>query len=182
MIRSASALLREHGVSGTSFSRVIAHSGEPRGSIGHHFPGGKTELLHAAVTTSGQDTSARLRAATAAGADAAALVEMICDHFAQGLTRTDFQAGCPLAAVAQEAFNDPTLRSAADDAIQDWIRILADALETEGHANTEHFATLTVAAIEGAILLARVQSSLEPLNRVRREIVALLIAARPTST
>ena len=40
MIRSAAVLFRRKGVDGTAFSDVIAHSGAPRGSIYHHFPGG----------------------------------------------------------------------------------------------------------------------------------------------
>src|SRR3954462_5166372 len=107
MIRSAGTLLRQNGVSGTSFSRVLEHSGAPRGSIGHHFPGGKTEMLHAAVAASGQEIGARLRSARKAGVSASGLVHAICDHFGEGLERTGFRAGCPIAAGAQEAFDEP---------------------------------------------------------------------------
>jgi TetR/AcrR family transcriptional repressor of lmrAB and yxaGH operons len=174
MIRSASALLRRHGVSGTSFSRVLDHSGAPRGSIGHHFPGGKTELLHAATATSRKEISARLLAAREAGADAAGLVRAICDYFGEGLARTGFRAGCPIAAVAQEAFGEPTLRHAADDAIRDWVEILADALEVEGRAPAQELATLAVTAIEGAIMLSRVRASGEPLDIVCEQLIALI--------
>ncbi|WP_203217549.1 helix-turn-helix domain-containing protein [Nocardia arthritidis] len=44
MVLSAVQLFREHGYSGTGFRDVIAHSGAPRGSIYHHFPGGKAQL------------------------------------------------------------------------------------------------------------------------------------------
>ena len=44
MISSAAALIGAHGLSGTSFSDVLADSGAPRGSIYHHFPGGKRQL------------------------------------------------------------------------------------------------------------------------------------------
>ena len=53
MVASAAALLRRHGVRGTSFGRVLEHSGAPRGSISHHFPGGKREMIGAAVTAPG---------------------------------------------------------------------------------------------------------------------------------
>src|SRR4051812_4437656 len=45
MITSAAALLREDGVAGTGFRDVGAHSGTPRGSIGHPFPGGQRQLV-----------------------------------------------------------------------------------------------------------------------------------------
>ena len=51
MIRSAIALFAERGVHGTSFTDVIAQAGAPRGSIYHHFPGGKDELVQAVLET-----------------------------------------------------------------------------------------------------------------------------------
>lgn len=50
MVLSAAALLREHGASATSIDRVLAHSGAPRGSVYHHFPGGRAQLIDEAVT------------------------------------------------------------------------------------------------------------------------------------
>src|SRR5438105_11716785 len=44
MLDSTVQLLRHNGYSGTGFREVVAHSGAPRGSIYHHFPGGKTQL------------------------------------------------------------------------------------------------------------------------------------------
>src|SRR5258708_15943330 len=49
MIEGAVRRLAINGVEGTSFADVLAATGAPRGSIYHHFPGGKTELLHAAL-------------------------------------------------------------------------------------------------------------------------------------
>ncbi len=49
MIDSAVALIREQGVAATSFADVLAHSGAPRGSIYHHFPGGKSQLVEEAT-------------------------------------------------------------------------------------------------------------------------------------
>ena len=44
MVTSAALMLREHGVTGTSFAKVLRSCGGPRGSIGFHFPGGKAQL------------------------------------------------------------------------------------------------------------------------------------------
>nr|WP_270891904.1 helix-turn-helix domain-containing protein [Streptomyces sp. DHE17-7] len=53
MILSAAALLREYGASATSIDRVLAHSGAPRGSVYHHFPGGRAQLIDEAVALAG---------------------------------------------------------------------------------------------------------------------------------
>src|SRR5213082_2487619 len=63
MIRSAAVLFREHGVEGTSFSDVLAHSGAPRGSIYHHFPGGKAQLVEEATRYGGEFIAAGMAAA-----------------------------------------------------------------------------------------------------------------------
>ncbi|ONI80797.1 hypothetical protein ALI22I_42400 [Saccharothrix sp. ALI-22-I] len=49
MVLSAAALLREYGAAATSIDRVLAHSGAPRGSVYHHFPGGRAQLIDEAV-------------------------------------------------------------------------------------------------------------------------------------
>src|SRR2546421_4843590 len=59
MIESALVLMGEHGVEATSFSQVIEHSGAPRGSIYHHFPGGKEQLIEEA-TRYGGDVGVKL--------------------------------------------------------------------------------------------------------------------------
>src|SRR5271154_6350078 len=49
MVKGAARLLATKGVEGTSFAEVLDATGTPRGSIYHHFPGGKSELVHAAL-------------------------------------------------------------------------------------------------------------------------------------
>src|ERR687895_2392963 len=63
MIQSAVVLFRERGVEGTSFSDVLEHSGAPRGSIYHHFPGGKAQLAEEATRYAGELIAAGLAAA-----------------------------------------------------------------------------------------------------------------------
>ena len=53
MIESAVTLLAMRGLQGTSFSDVLERSGAPRGSIYHHFPEGKDQLVDAAIELAG---------------------------------------------------------------------------------------------------------------------------------
>ena len=52
MVDGAVILLATQGVEGTSFKEVLAAADAPRGSVYHHFPGGKSEL-HPRGTGSG---------------------------------------------------------------------------------------------------------------------------------
>ena len=53
MVSGAISLLAEKGVQGTSFAVVTEATNTPRGSIYHHFPGGKNELIEEAVASLG---------------------------------------------------------------------------------------------------------------------------------
>ena len=61
MVDSAIILLAARGLDGTSFTEVLSASGAPRGSIYHHFPGGKDELIAAAIEVAGGRAVALLR-------------------------------------------------------------------------------------------------------------------------
>ena len=52
-------LLATKGVEGTSFAEVLEATDSPRGSVYHHFPGGKPELLHAALDLASERGLAR---------------------------------------------------------------------------------------------------------------------------
>ena len=49
MVEGAVVLLAKHGLQATSFSDVLALTGAPRGSVYHHFPEGKGQLVASAV-------------------------------------------------------------------------------------------------------------------------------------
>src|SRR5258706_15393460 len=49
MAESAMHLLAQRGLQATTFAEVLERSGAARGSVYHHFPGGKDELVDAAL-------------------------------------------------------------------------------------------------------------------------------------
>lgn len=49
MIEAAWLLIAERGLEGMATREVLARTGAPRGSVYHHFPGGRTELIEAAI-------------------------------------------------------------------------------------------------------------------------------------
>src|SRR5438445_120805 len=53
MVVSAALLIRERGAHATAISDVLEHSGAPRGSAYHYFPGGRTQLVCEAVDYAG---------------------------------------------------------------------------------------------------------------------------------
>jgi AcrR family transcriptional regulator len=178
MVRSAAYLFRERGFSGTAFSDVIAHSGAPRGSIYHHFPGGKMQLAEEAVRYSGEFISAGVRAATRDD-DPVAAVRAFLGWWRRVLVKSDFRAGCPIVAVTVES----QLSDAAADAFQRWQDALTAGLVSAGatRARAARLATLVVASVEGATILCRARRSLAPLDDVTAELEDLIGTACGTS-
>jgi TetR/AcrR family transcriptional regulator, lmrAB and yxaGH operons repressor len=184
MIVSAALLMRERGVEATSLSEVIQHSGAPRGSIYHHFPGGKAQLIEAATRYAGEFTAAGLVAALESD-DPTHAVREFARTWCQILRQSDFGAGCPVVAATLEGERSPGAREAAGAAFARWESLIAQALVpymTSTRARS--IATLFITAIEGAVIVARAQRSTTPVERVAAELEQTLrqaIAAGPES-
>jgi TetR/AcrR family transcriptional repressor of lmrAB and yxaGH operons len=178
MIQSAALLFRERGIQGTSFSDVLAHSGAPRGSIYHHFHGGKTQLAEEATRWAGEFIVAGTVAALAEN-DPVRAIDTFRRQWTAILRDSDFAAGCPVVAAALEGDRAPTVRDAAGRAFSEWEKALANALRTRGvtAARARSIATLLIAAIEGAIVLARAQQTTRPLGRVSEELQSVVAEA-----
>jgi AcrR family transcriptional regulator len=179
MIVSAAVLMRERGVEATSFSEVIAHSRAPRGSIYHHFPGGKTELIEAATRYAGEFLAAGIVAALATE-DPPRAVRAFADSWIPILRDSDFGAGCPVVAATLEG--TPETRTAAGVAFARWEELLADGLAAHvgDRERARSLATLAIAAIEGGVVLARAERSVAPLERIADELERLIGAALST--
>lgn len=175
MLDSAIALFRERGVAATSLRDVVAHSGAPRGSIYHHFPGGKAELAEDATRRAGDLMSLLIRGIVDS-ADPSAAVEAMVDHWSGVLLGSDFAATCPVAAAALSPDETAAARDAAGSAFAGWEEVLAAALAERGRPATEAAdqAALVVSAIEGALLVSRARRTDAPLRAVGRELVRQL--------
>ncbi|MBJ7332557.1 MAG: TetR/AcrR family transcriptional regulator [Solirubrobacteraceae bacterium] len=182
MVESAAALLRERGLSGTSFRDVIAHSGAPRGSIYHHFPEGKSQLVVEAVEMSGGWVGDAIQQLNETN-DPVATLQLFLSVWAETLQASDYRAGCPIVAVSVEANDDePQLTDAAAQVFRRWTRELSAGLHAAGVEadRATRVATLIVAGIEGAVVLCRAERSTQPLLDVGTELEATLRAALPT--
>ncbi|MBJ7348307.1 MAG: TetR/AcrR family transcriptional regulator [Thermoleophilaceae bacterium] len=171
MIQSAALLMREHGVEATSFSQVLEHSGAPRGSIYHHFPGGKAQLVEEATRYAG-DVIAQGLTYVLAQEDPLEALRIFIASWRTNLEDSNFEAGCPIVAATLENDNSPAARVAAGVAFNQWEDLLCEAFVVHGvtRNRARSAATLAIAAIEGAVVLARAQRSVEPLDRVAAEL------------
>jgi len=172
MILSTALLIRERGARATSIDDVLIHSGAPRGSVYHHFPGGREQLLREATDYAGAYVAGKLEQAFEDGPLAA--VDRLFDEYAASLEATGHRAGCPIVAVAVEATEDGhDLRDEAARAFDRWRSIFRSALQDAGvgEGRADGLALLVISSFEGALILSRAYGDSSPLESARAEVL-----------
>jgi TetR/AcrR family transcriptional regulator, lmrAB and yxaGH operons repressor len=178
MIHSAAVLFGLRGMSATSFSEVLEHSGAPRGSIYHHFPGGKRQLAADVIGWTSQQVLGHLRACPPDASPAEVLAWFI-DLWRQSVLASQGCSGCPVAGVAIDAADaDDELIEAARAAFAAWTAQLASQLDRAGLRpdRAGGVAVTALACMEGALILCRAERSSAPLEATARELMNLVPA------
>ena len=180
MVISAALLIRERGAHPTAIADVLEHSGAPRGSAYHYFPGGRTQLLCEAIDYAGEYIAAKIANAES-GIDA--LDRLFADYRKQ-LLKSDFRAGCPVVAVSVES-GDPAKPDAAAAVIERaaaafsrWTDLITTRLISDGlpKKRAAELAMLTTTSVEGAIVVARASRDVTALDLVHGQLRALVLA------
>ena len=168
MVASAATLIRQRGIHGTGLREVVAHSGGPRGSLGRFFPGGKTQLVIEAIDVALVDLVDGLDRPLSEAATFPEAIGVIVAPWRRLLIDHDFALGCPLAATICDAAADDRLRTHVSELLAGWRAPVADAYDRFGapRGDAEAQATVLLAALEGALVLARAQRSIEPVDTV----------------
>ena len=176
MAAGAAVLLAKRGLQATSFSGVLELTGTPRGSVYHHFPAGKDELVGAAIDAANTGTLAALDAM--AGAPADEIAERFFGLWRMVLERSGFTAGCALLAVTV-ATDSAQLLDQAGTAFRTWRGRLGELLEVGGldQATSAAFSATLIAASEGAVVMSRAEQSMGPFDLVARQLVDQVRAA-----
>jgi AcrR family transcriptional regulator len=187
MVRSAAQLIRRKGVSGTGMREIVTEADAPRGSLQHYFPGGKEEIVSDALLWAGNVEASRVRRSLGelTSRTPSALLASIIDNWRRELTKEQFAAGCPLvAAAADTAATSKQLRQVLGRAFDGWLEPLSASLVDVGvpAERADNLAVVVIAALEGAIIMARIRRDLTPFDALIRELGPLLDAvARPAA-
>jgi AcrR family transcriptional regulator len=174
MVQGAIELLATHGVQGTSFALLIESTNAPRGSIYHHFPGGKSELIRDAVESIGTSV------ATIIDSLEVEKPEDVVDAFVEGwralFVGGNYDRGCAVAATSLGAGDETSLHEAARNVFATWTSSLTKAFVRSGVRKTQaaDFASLCLAVVEGALVLGRSTRTDEIFLIARRQLIALV--------
>ena len=178
MVVGAAQLLSRAGLAEASFRNVVGLTGAPRGSIYHHFPGGKDELVAASMEWVGGRLLRAMRSTPVEAPDE--VVVLFAGLFRRIIVDSAAPAGCAVAAVATAAPGDTGPGSSAAEVFRAWRRELAVLFVRTGTSaeRADALALLTIAGVEGALVLARAEGDVAPFDRVVDE---LLVAVRASS-
>ena len=170
MVEGAVRLLATEGTQGTSFADVLELTGAPRGSVYHHFPDGKEQLLAAAVDLAGARALDAVDRWT--GRSPVEVAESFLGLWRSVLTGSDLRAGCAVLAVTVSS-GSPELLQHAATVFRSWRTRLAALFEEGGidAGDAAGLAALLVAASEGAVVVSRAEQDLEPFDLVAEQLL-----------
>lgn len=181
MARAAAELFQRQGYHGTGLAEIIEQSGAPKGSIYHHFPGGKEDLAKHALKLAGNEISTLVARCFANEDCFEAGVGRLAKALAQWFDNSAKGNGCPIAAVLVDAAADSKmLRSLCRSIFAEWATLAACKARENGFepAHADALGRCTVAAMEGAWILARASNTSAPFDDAHAMMIAYAVGLR----
>ncbi len=170
LVAAAVSLFQARGYHGVGVADILARAGLPRGSLYHHFAGGKEALAVAAVHFIGDEVEALLEHRLQQWADAGAVYAQICTATADWLEQSGFKQGALIGALAAGP-DAPALARAVAHTHERWAQRFAAALAKDGDAERPMDRARTMlAALEGAVLMARAAQDASVLRGLVRTL------------
>jgi AcrR family transcriptional regulator len=177
MVDAALKLLSRSGLAGAGINQVIALSGAPRGSVYHHFPRGKQELVAAALGRFDEVFRGYLDHLWEQPGGSADKVQRFVAGVARRLQAADYEEGCPVGGVILDL--DPEseeLREVCRSILEGWTDALADHLSDVPGGQRREIASFMVTVLEGGLILSRAQRTTRPLVEAGRMLAQQLAA------
>lgn len=177
IVRTAARLFRRQGYAATGVNQIVEVARAPKGSLYHHFPGGKDEIAEAAVQFSGAKVAATLRDLAERHESTRDMIRAYGRLLAGWVEASGFSDGCPITTTLLEtAPASEPITKAGREAFDGWRAILTASLIRDGLAGpeAERKAALVIAALEGGLILARVEQSTRPIEEVFAALSDLL--------
>ena len=168
IVAAASDAVSEHGVAGMSMEDIQARAGVSNSQIYHYFRD-KQELIQAVIGHAAEVAVAYQ--GPVGEVDSVEALRAWAEFHVQFQVQSQY-AGCALGSlVPQVARTNPEARDGLGVAFASWAQSLVDglrAMQRRGalrpDANPEQLATSLLAALEGGLVLAQSQQSIQPLR------------------
>lgn len=171
LIKTTADLIQSKGYFGTGINEILEITKIPKGSLYHHFPKGKDDLVSEAIKFSG-NVELKKYSTLASGKNTAEEVFIaIIDNLVDQIIKSDFEKGCPIATVALEvSTNNEKLRNVCSDVFNSMQGRLAAFLRIANETNAHQKANTFLTFLEGAYILTKVHKNVAHLENMKEQI------------
>lgn len=184
LLDATAELLADRGFHAMGMKDILETSDTVAGSLYHHFPGGKDELVASAVRLAAAQIDAQLASLLESGT----LAEAVEAFYASGIARlreSDFTTGCPVGTTAAETVSlSGPVADAVAESLRTWTATLVRALVRHGWPPEDAGDTAAVltALHQGALLVARAERDTTPMESAARQSIRLVQAGPPEAS
>jgi AcrR family transcriptional regulator len=178
ILDAAADLFLRKGYHNTSVQEVMRAAGVTAGALHHHFVSKKQLGLSVVTDRIAESVREAWISPVEEARDTVSGVRAAFHLVADGLREQGFVRGCPANNLAVElAFADADFRAALQPIFEEWREAIARRLIDEGRDADEarDLATLVVAAYSGAMSMAKVEQTPEPLLIALRAVEGRLV-------
>lgn len=182
ILEAAFEAFAQQGYNATPMHRLREDAGVSGGAFSHHFPTKKSlgiAVIHSGVTDAIEQSWIR---PVVEAPDTITGIDNAVDLIVGEIDGKDVTTGCPLGNLAAElSILDVDFRAALQPVYDTWREAILTKLKSETTGKTVHksdleaMATTIVATISGAIAMAKVSQSAEPLRQSWSEVRKLMM-------
>lgn len=174
MIEAAIGLMRGSGLSGAGINEIVRASGAPKGSVYYYFPGGKLQLVEAALAVYSPRVMAVIDAAMAGRRRPGTRVQALFAAFAARAEAGDFAQSCAVGTVSLDLDAElASLQHVLAAMLAEWRDCIARHFDHGDAAQARSFAGLLLTAIEGAWVRSRAERSAQPFVEAGKWLATL---------
>lgn len=171
LISTTATLIQTKGYFGTGVSEILKTVGVPKGSLYHHLPGGKDELVSEALKFAARERAKIFNSAMKGKESAAKGLIAVVDVLQAELVDSNYKKGCPVATVSLEVANEnEELRETCENLFEFWLNAVEGYLIYKDVDDWKIKANSYFTQLEGALLLSKVYKSTSFLEKLKEAI------------
>jgi TetR/AcrR family transcriptional regulator, lmrAB and yxaGH operons repressor len=160
ILQAAQRVFRKRGYHATGLSDILELAKAPKGSMYHHFPGGKEAIGVCVIEEIARALLMMLSQSRARSTEA--MVLQVGEQLSAVMEKTHYEICALFSAFAAERATSPRLGEAVAHAYEEMIKVVQARLQADGFSTrlAKDTATMVVALLEGGSLLSQAQQNI----------------------
>jgi TetR/AcrR family transcriptional repressor of lmrAB and yxaGH operons len=163
ILDAAILLMCQSGLSGAGINQIVQAGPAPKGSMYHHFPRGKSQIVVEALGVYTERVAVNLREVLGRRKKPGEKIRALFRHMAACFEQASFSRSCAAGAVALDLDGELSgLQEAVAAALSAWQQVIAEHLPMKTSARRLSLAGVVLSTIEGAYVRGRAERSAAP--------------------